>query len=111
MRSIARDLGREDQFHPANVGVYFGTPGVPAADPYFDGKGPERTGCTFCGACMTGCRVGAKNTLDQNYLYLAEKHGAVVYPEHQAVDVESLENGGYRITTERPGACSESITG
>lgn len=29
---------------------------------------------------MTGCRHGAKNTLNENYLHLAEKAGAVVHP-------------------------------
>ena len=29
---------------------------------------------------MTGCRHGAKNTLNENYLYLAEKAGAVIHP-------------------------------
>jgi len=31
--------------------------------------------------CIVGCRHNAKNTLDKNYLYLAEKRGAYVYPE------------------------------
>jgi len=53
---------------------------------------------------MVGCRHNAKNTLDKNYLYLAEKHGATVYPEHLAVDVQPLAEGGYRVVTERPGA-------
>src|SRR5690606_4835306 len=66
-------------------------------DPYFDGKGPERTGCTRCGACMTGCRVGAKNTLDRNYLYLAEQLGAEVRPEREVTAVRPLEGGGYSV--------------
>ncbi len=40
---------------------------------------------------MMGCRYGAKNTLDQNYLYLAEKHGAQVFAETRVVDVRPLE--------------------
>ena len=44
-------------------------------DPYFGGAGPDRTGCTQCGNCMVGCRVGAKNTLVKNYLALAERRG------------------------------------
>ncbi len=34
---------------------------------------------------------GAKNTLDLNYLYLAEKHGAQVFPETKVVDVKPLD--------------------
>ncbi|MCJ7715371.1 MAG: hypothetical protein MUO54_02470, partial [Anaerolineales bacterium] len=50
---------------------FFGKADETVPDPYFDGKGPERTGCNFCGGCMTGCRYNAKNTLDKNYLHLA----------------------------------------
>ena len=49
------------------------------------------SGCTFCGACMTGCRVGAKNTLDKNYLHLAEQLGAEILPESKVIDV--IPNG------------------
>ena len=81
MKEIAQDMGREEHFHPTEVAVYFGEPNKKVPDPYFEGEGPDRVGCTFCGACMTGCRVGAKNTLVKNYLYLAEKNGAEVVPE------------------------------
>jgi len=53
---------------------------------------------------MVGCRVGAKNTLDRNYLYLAEKNGAAVHPDTQVTDLEPLPGGGWRVTTDRPGA-------
>jgi cholesterol oxidase len=80
MQKVAKDMGVEDSYHPTPVGVFFGEPGKKAADPYFGGAGPERTGCTECGSCMSVCRVGAKNTLVKNYLYLAEKLGAQVFP-------------------------------
>jgi len=97
----ARRRGREGTFHPTQVGVYFGEPGVAVPDPYFGGAGPARSGCTFCGACMTGCRVGAKNTLDRNYLYLAEKAGAKVVPETHVELLEPLPGGGYRLLWKR----------
>ena len=90
-------MGRKEHFGPTDVAVYFGEPGKRVPDPYFDGKGPERTGCTFCGACMTGCRVGAKNTLDQNYLYLAERLGAEILAETEATAVRPREGGGYDV--------------
>jgi len=80
MQKVAKDMGVEDSYHPTPVGVFFGEPGKTADDPYFGGAGPQRTGCTECGSCMSGCRVGAKNTLVKNYLYLAEKLGAQVFP-------------------------------
>lgn len=99
MRDIARDLGRESSFEPTNVAVYFGDPGKASADPYFGGEGPERVGCNHCGACMIGCRVGAKNTLDKNYLYLAEKRGAVVQADTEVSWIRPLPTGGYEIDT------------
>jgi len=104
MKQIARRLGVGDTYHPTSVGVYFGRPEETVPDPYFGGAGPERTGCNRCGGCMVGCRYQAKNTLDQNYLYLAEKGGAVVHPDSQAVDLRPLPQGGYEITAVRPGA-------
>jgi cholesterol oxidase len=97
LKEIGREMGREAHFAPTRVGVFFGEPGERAPDPYFDGEGPERVGCTFCGACMTGCRVGAKNTLDRNYLYLAEKLGVTVLPEREVTAVRPRPEGGYRV--------------
>jgi len=54
LAQLAAEMGRSEHHEPAEVGVYFGKPGVAAEDPYFGGKGPKRTGCTHCGACMTG---------------------------------------------------------
>ena len=99
MLEIAKDLGREAHYGPTEVAVFFGEPGKKVEDPYFDGDGPARVGCTECGACMTGCRVGAKNTLDQNYLYLAEKHGAEVRPEREVTAVRPRPGGRYRVET------------
>jgi cholesterol oxidase len=97
----SRELGRADELWRARVGVYFGEPGKTVPDPYFGGAGPERTGCVKCGACMTGCRFGAKNTLDRNYLYLAEQRGVQVLPEHKVVRIEPQPGGGYELTLER----------
>ena len=96
----ARSIGTEDSFEPATVGVFFGEPGVEVPDPYFDGKGPVRRGCIHCGGCMVGCRHEAKNTLDRNYLYLAEQDGAEVIPETRVMAIVPLPEGGYRVETE-----------
>jgi cholesterol oxidase len=50
---------------------------------------------------MVGCKNGAKNTLDKNYLFFAEKKGATVVPERRVVKVEPMPGGGYRVHTER----------
>ncbi|GLZ56409.1 GMC family oxidoreductase [Actinomycetospora sp. NBRC 106378] len=99
MRQVAREWGREDTVTPTQVGVYFGEgPGVTVPDPFFGGAGPDRTGCIECGECMTGCRHGAKNTLDQNYLGLAERAGALVYPETTVLSVRPLASGWEVVT-------------
>lgn len=99
---LLKDAGMEmtgkDTFHKNDVGIFFGEPDKTVSDPYFNGHGPDRTGCTFCGACMIGCPVGAKNTLDKNYLYLAENEGAKIIPETWVTGVRQIE-GGYEVLT------------
>ena len=118
LRELAAEIGRADAFAPTTVGVFFGEAdravgrspseagavggGVSGAhdaplgaaalspDPYFGGRGPERRPCIACGGCMTGCRFDAKNTLDKNYLYLAEQEGAVIQAESEVFDVSPL---------------------
>jgi cholesterol oxidase len=108
LREYAAEIGVADTFKPTRVGIFFGEPGTEVPDPYFDGEGPPRSGCVRCGSCMVGCRHGAKNTLAKNYLWFAERLGADVLPERQAVEIRPLEaadgSGGYAVTTVRPGA-------
>ncbi|MFF3875564.1 GMC family oxidoreductase N-terminal domain-containing protein [Streptomyces sp. NPDC001978] len=110
LKAAAEQLGFGDSFHLAPVGVFFGDgedadgktkakPGEQVADPYFGGAGPSRNACTECGECMTGCRHGAKNTLNENYLHLAEKAGAVVHPMTTVVSVTDDSRGGYAVAT------------
>ncbi len=90
---IATELGQAESFKPTPVGIYFGEPGKTAPDPFFNGQGPARTGCIHCGGCMVGCRHNAKNTLDKNYLYLAEKLGVRIRPEANVIDIRPLPAG------------------
>ncbi|MFF0010565.1 GMC oxidoreductase [Streptomyces sp. NPDC005374] len=110
LKSAAQRMGVGDTFHMAPVGVFFGdgedaggeskaAPGEQVEDPYFGGAGPSRKACIECGECMTGCRHGAKNTLNENYLHLAEKAGAVVHPLTTVVSVTDDSRGGYAIAT------------
>ncbi|MEU0768082.1 MULTISPECIES: GMC family oxidoreductase [Streptomyces] len=110
LKAAAERMGCGDTFHMAPVGVFFGdgedadgkvkaTPGQEVPDPYFGGAGPSRRACSECGECMTGCRHGAKNTLNENYLYLAEKAGAVVHPMTTAVSVTEDSRGGFAVAT------------
>lgn len=110
LKAAAERMGVGDTFHMAPVGVFFGdgedadgkrkaAPGEQVDDPYFGGAGPSRKACVECGECMTGCRHGAKNTLNENYLHLAEKAGAVVHPLTTVVSVTDDSQGGYAVAT------------
>jgi cholesterol oxidase len=58
--------------------------------------------CDYSGDCMLGCATHAKNTLDLNYLALAERHGAEVYPLHRVHRLAPAAHGsGYRVSYER----------
>ena len=90
LKQLSVEIGKEDQFEATNVAIHFGTPDKVVPDPYFGGEGPERSGCNFCGGCMIGCRYNAKNTLDKNYLYLAQKKGIKITAESKVYDVKPL---------------------
>jgi cholesterol oxidase len=108
LRELGEELGVGETYKRTPVGVFFGEPGKTVPDPFFDGEGPDRTGCQLCGRCMVGCPHGAKNTLVKNYLYLAERRGARVMPERTVIDIRPLGAGtgeeGYEIESVRSGA-------
>lgn len=100
MQTLAEEMGNKNAFQKTDVAVYFGKVGETVPDPYFDGKGPDRTGCNLCGGCMLGCRFNAKNTLDKNYLHLAQQLGCEIKAETEVYDVIPLNpdgSEGYRI--------------
>lgn len=106
LRAVADDMGVGDTWHPATVGVFLGSPGKTVPDPFFGGAGPDRTGCVHCGQCMTGCPHNAKNTLETNYLHLAERAGAVIHPfttVTAVTPVGPVPGGGYRVETVHTG--------
>ena len=89
IREVARRMGVSDTFERTTVAVDF-----------------DR--CVRCGGCMVGCRYGAKNTLDRNYLRLAEAGGAVVHAEREATRLRRAD-GGWEVETEHaraPGCAS-----
>ena len=96
-------MGAAESFGPVPLAIHFGDgPGRRSADPFFAGEGPERTGCLLCGGCLAGCPYGAKNTLDLNYLHLAERRGARILPEHEVTALAPLPGGGYEVRIDGP---------
>ncbi|GAB2693166.1 GMC family oxidoreductase [Kitasatospora kifunensis] len=114
LKAAAERMGVGDSFHFAPVGVFFGdgqdadgsakaAPGGEVEDPYFGGAGPGRKACVECGECMTGCRHGAKNTLTENYLFLAEAGGAEIHPLTTVARIRELD-GGFAVDVKRTNA-------
>jgi cholesterol oxidase len=91
LKKTAEAMGVGHTFYRTQVAVFQASEdqevGATYPDPYFGGEGPERKTCIACGGCMVGCQHNAKNSLDKNYLYLAEKYGAEVFPETKVTDV------------------------
>ena len=105
MKQVADQMGVGHTFKLAPLGVYFGDgAGVKSKDPFFGGVGPDRNGCLQCGACMTGCRHNAKNTLPKNYFGLAEKAGAKVFAEHTVTKTEQLNDGSWVVSARKSSA-------
>lgn len=97
-------------FDTVPSGIFYGdkpgaTPGATFDDPFFGGKGPKRTACLACGECLTGCAHGSKNSLDFNYLHLAQALGATIRPSHKVRSLHPLPNGGYEVQ------CVDPLTG
>ncbi len=81
----ARSVGWRVERVP--ICVHFGADGQ--ASP----GGKPQSACQYCGNCLLGCHVHAKNTLDLNYIPLAEQQGAEVHPQHQALKITPRADG------------------
>ena len=84
----AREMGTAVQ--PLDIVVNFTIDG---ANPH----GVTQKPCIDCGNCVTGCNVGAKNTLYMNYLPMAQSAGATILTQTKVEGVEKLAGGGWRI--------------
>jgi len=96
---VSKDMNAHDTFETVYVGVNL-EGDKEEKDPYFNGLGPLRKGCTECGGCLVGCRENAKNTLDRNYLWLAEKMGLELIPETKAIKIK-FDDGLYTVETKK----------
>jgi cholesterol oxidase len=98
LEEVSKDMNAHSTFDSVFVGVNID--GLETeSDPYFNGMGPLRKGCIECGGCMVGCRENAKNTLDRNYLWFAEKLGLELLSETRAEKI-TFNGNLYHIETE-----------
>ncbi len=56
-----------------------------------------RSTCHGCGECDIGCNTGAKNTLDYNYLSMAQKAGADLRSACEVTALRPRQGGGYEV--------------
>ena len=73
-----------------NINVNFTVDGTNA-------HGVPQKPCIDCGDCVSGCNVGAKNTLAMNYLPVAAANGAEIYTQNEVQWIEKLAAGGWRV--------------
>lgn len=92
MQAAAKSLQREAQFVLPNLAVRMEAAGQPVVNRH----GVAQSGCLHCGECVIGCNHRAKNTLDLNYLAVAEKNGADVCTQCEVYKLDVID-GGYRI--------------
>jgi len=93
MREVAKKLGRAEQFCLPNIAVNFDDPHTKKANKF----GVAQRGCNYCGECDIGCNNQSKNTLDLNYLALAERTGNADTALQTAVTKIEQVGSGYRV--------------
>lgn len=59
--------------------------------PLLNRHGMLQRGCIDCGDCLTGCNVGAKNTLAMNYLPIARRNQTKLFTQ---MEVRQIERSG-----------------
>jgi cholesterol oxidase len=105
----ADKVGLGDKFRKLELAVSFDEAwtygdwdkGAAASRSGLNAHGAEQGTCVHLGNCDIGCDVHAKNTLDRNYLFVAEKKGAEVRPLTLVTNIEPLDGGGYRVSFDR----------
>lgn len=102
LKQTAEAMGKLATYDTVPQGIYFGDKNHHVDDPLLDGNGPKRRGCNLCGNCITGCAQGAKNTLDKNYLYFAEKQGVQIISEAKVSHISPLDHQGYAVHYQHP---------
>ena len=110
MRDAAQAAGYSERFRQVDLAVQFDADWTYDKD-YLSGEAATKWGtnkhgatqgtCVHLGTCDVGCRVSARNTLDLNYLYLAEnRHGVEVRPLHLVDRIEPL-GASWRVQFDR----------
>jgi len=112
---VAKKNGRNSEL--VDINVFFGNDfqkPLAIGEQEKNRYGALQTSCVYCAECDIGCNYHAKNTLDLNYLFVAEhRYQAVIRTEHlvlkivpvdaaQADDPGADGTHGYRVYFSRP---------
>ncbi len=87
---------RGARFDPAVLAITRSQPTQPNGLPIINRQSMRQRACIDCGDCLTGCNVGAKNTLAMNYIPMARRAGAEFFTQTEVHRIEKL-NLGYRV--------------
>ncbi len=85
------------EYGPINLGIAFAPPGERPGAEFVNRHGARQRYSDPCEQSLLGGDIGAKNSLDRNYLFVAQKHGAEIRPLHEVERLEPLPDGGYRV--------------
>jgi cholesterol oxidase len=109
LKEAAEAIGAGDRFRKLDLAVSFDPgwtyeqdePGDAAkSKPFSNAQGVPQGTCMHCGNCDIGCPVDARNTLNLNYLALAQANGAEIRPLHLVTSISEAV-GGWRVTYDR----------
>jgi cholesterol oxidase len=109
VKEAATKLGFGDKFEALELAVTFdeewnyelpNAHAVARSKTFTNAHGQQQGTCVHLGNCDIGCDVNARNTLDLNYLAVAEKKGAEVRPLH-LVTVIAPQDDGYKVSFNR----------
>ena len=93
---VAKEIGRDSKLVDINVffGNDFNNP-LPIGEQARNRYGALQTSCVYCAECDVGCNTHSKNTIDLNYLHVAEhRYGAEVLTEHLAHTIVPVDARG-----------------
>jgi cholesterol oxidase len=93
---VARKNGRNSEL--VDINVFFGNDfqnPLAIGEQQRNRYGALQTSCVYCAECDIGCNYHAKNTLDLNYLFVAEhRYQAVIRTEHLVLKIVPINAAG-----------------
>ncbi len=98
---------RVEHFGRINLGISFAPPDGKPGAAFTNKHGAPQRYSDPSEQKVLGGDIEAKNSLDRNYLFLAQKHGAEIRALCQADRIEPLEGGGWRVHIRQRGMDAE----